>query len=596
MKTRTRVWSLLTLLSTANAAFGAPSGLTTLPRDVKIPVFKGRTLPVHLLPDHAEANTVHVIPTEGIFVNQGVVKSPLSNCGLIREELKISEINTEARVRVAEMLRGAQAEYLKNQDEYKKWVKEFERLNGQLEPYKTAVEQAKEARQETLTQMGEVKADHAAVLDLITVETDATKLAELRKQRDTLEAQMTEVKTTFVKGSADLRKKQRELNLLELELGEARGKRVGIEKTLSVQTDELSKVQEQLDRLQSASDATLKKYSERLGGYTTLTADFAPAEYLAALKKANPGYQFQYVRSATATVDSTIPGTVRSGSPLETQIGSMIRNAKWSDPRTARDPITPPTSILDPKEVTKDPIKLSQQRLAEREGSLVGTKFLSLDLSILGYCALREPESLASEFNGGAADTFKLALYFTYPVQYAIDLKGRYNAYNSLYEMHKVSSSSSWFGLSKKNKQELVRRIAHSRDIDVEVSAPGVELKPEESLALNNLVREQLLYFAAEQHLDKRAIPVLDPGKPGALGANTVGERLMRIPSPWTFWGGLVLSSLGSMFGSSSSETITDIAESSWVSIDYRSGFAMLSSGEITIGDLKRAELKAGNR
>lgn len=574
--------------------WATPSGLKMVPSDVKIPNFNGRALPVILHASQLDSDTIYVQPLEGVFVSQGIVKSPLADCTLVSDELKISQINTESRVILAELLKQIQIELEQQRQRYNKLVQEYERLMALEEGYQGMVTQTQARKQEVVTRLAEIKREIQALNDSLVVAETAEQIAEIKKQIDDKQREEKEAKVEFVRYGKEARAAEDQLMALQIDLKEAEGRKTGIQKTLSSTTTELGEVQSQLSKLQEASELVLKRYSERVGGYTTYTAEFAPADFIQALQRANPKYQFQYVNSVTATVDTTVPENIVPGSPLEAQTGSLILDAKWSDPERARLTKAFRRHLLDADFKDKDPVQLAQTRFAEFESSLAGTKFLSLKLSVLGYCALREPTALSSQFTNGSADTFKLALYYTFPMNFALRMRGRYNAYASLYELHKLTKSSSWFGLSKKQKQEHVRDLSSSKWVDVKVEPIGMELSPQESIDLTKKVEEQLLFYAVEPFLEKGGVQTPPAPDPGPLGASTVGKRLMFIPNPYAFWGGVVLTSLGEMFGSASGESVTRMTESSWVSLNYEAGFTFMIPADITIGDLKRAELKEG--
>jgi hypothetical protein len=587
---------LLNFSLAINVAQAIPSGLSSLPADLRIPKVGNRILPVELLPSDGDPKQIYVKPLEGQFVNQGVIKSPITSCELVADELKISEINNQARLLLQRSLKQAIIDNERLQEKKNIFTREFEKLLAISEPMAKQVEQLEAEKREALQAVKDGENSVQGNRELITIEKDKEKIASLNQANEKLEVEIDQAKKSFVAVGKKLREAKSRNSALELSLAEVKGKKIGLEKTLMVQMAEKDLIQTQLDKNQAASDAVLQKYSERIGGYTTITSEFAPSSYLVELKTANPGYQFQYVSSVTATVEATIPGNIRPGSSLDTRIGTMILDAKWSDPERALSDKAFRRSIPAPHDRTemKDSVKLAQDQMPRLESSLTGTKFLSLQLSILGYCGLTQPESLKSEFTGGAADTFKLALYYTYPVNYDILISGRLNSYQMLYELKESTKSSGFLGLSKSEKQKHVRNLSSSKAIDVSVKPRGMILSPADSMALLEKVREQLHLYSIEPYLDKsQALPSLAaPHDVGELGASSVGKRLMAIPNPYAFWGGMVLVGLSELFGSSSSQSIQEISNNSWVTVNYQAGFSFLTPADLTIGDLRRAQVK----
>lgn len=581
----------LSAMPTSSSAL--PSGLKTLPSNIRVPDLDGQVLPVDLIPDEDDNRKIWVQPLRGKFIGQGVVKSPLTNCELIQEELKIQDVFTEARQEVAEMLRKAQREYKDNQDKLNEYVRKYEELISQVEPYEKAEADAKSEKSEATHQITTLKAELASLQDLLIV-AEPSQIQALQTSIESKEEEIDEAKTAFLGASGRLREAQSQLNLLRIETGEAEGRMNGMRKTLATTFDELGSIQEQFDRLESSTEKVLQKYSERIGGYATFTSEFAPAEFLKALREANKGYQFQYVPNFTGTVDATIPGNIRENSTLNRRIGTLILDAKWSDPSQARKAKPLNSTLFKLDEGSTDPVTEAQSIMAQSESSLTGAKFLSLELSVLGFCALREPESLASQFNGGAADTFKLAFYYTYPMFYDLSIAGWYNSYEMLYDFYKKTSSSSWFGLRKSQKEQHMTEYRNEKYMKVSIKPRGVSLSPQETLDLANKVKDQLIYFSMLQHLkmDASNMQVGQTPDLGSLGAHTVGARLMRIPHPWTYWSGFVLSSLGSLFGGKSSTQIREIKRFGKVDIHYDLGFTFMIGADLTIGDLKNQKVE----
>jgi len=171
-------------------------------------------------------------------------------------------------------------------------------------------------------------------------------------------------------------------------------------------------------------------------------------------------------------------------------------------------------------------------------------------------------------------------------------MTGEYRSYEALYEFHKMTSASSWFGLSNKTKYEHVKRLSHEKAVKVTITPIGALLSASESQILVEKMQAQLLYFSVERFLNKDSFVTAPPPlQPGELGASKAGERLMMVPNPYAFWAGLALKSLGEMFGSSTAEQVKDLQDKRDTKISYEAGVTALIPGDITIGDLKRIPL-----
>lgn len=594
------------MLSAIECVHATPSGLGDLPTDVKIPVVNGKALPVELIPHLTNKRAIYVKPLTGKFISQGVVKSPLADCELVRENLKINQINAETVKRLTEALQRLQKEYDDKRRELNEITRKYEELRAQLEVFEDKVKQATERKDEVVQERLKVEREIGSIKDAVMLEKDEAKLAELRQQRETLEKESERLKREYVKASSELRKAQERRDSYKLATKKSEGQKKGLEQTHSVQMEEITKIMDQIRSLEKYAQEVFDRFSKTEGAYTTFTSEFAPADYIQKLKEANPAYQFQYIQPVTATVDVTIPMNVRPGSPLQQYIGTMILDATWSNPAQARTnlPFNRYLLNLKPEELTKldyvpkDPVKMSQEKLsqAQFEAGLTGSKFLALKLSVIGYCALKEPHALESQFINGAADTFKLAVYYTYPLYFEANITGRYNSHEILHDFYRATQESSWFGLDTESKIEHLRSFKSEKYMHVEVKPLGPALTFEQSAAFADKIREQLLFFSVQNYLDQKGMnqPNINFASDGGqLGARTVGYRLMLVPNPYAFWTGVVLESLAELFGSSTQTVIQDFIQSGRVDLDYKLGFTFMMPGDLTIGDLTNAQVKS---
>ncbi len=591
----------------ALSAYGFPSGFKSVPA-IKRPDLQGRPLPVDFLADSDDSNALWVVPKEGEFVSQGVVKSPATDCNALKDALRLDSKVDLMRNQVSDMMIEAQADYAAKQKDFRISGERKGKLESQIAALDKAIKAAGVVVTELTAEYKLTKTQRDALDKEIEIEEDRKVIQEKTAERAELNNKMADKRRQIGVIQKGLGEKNEELTSMEIELAGIKGRAQGLEDEISRLLVRIKQNMETITNFQSGANEVLKKYSHQVGAYTTFTAEFAPARFLQLLENANPGYSFRYVPSVTATVDATIPGDVRKGSALENELGTLILAAKWSDPRTPRlekfeemleTMKSFPKDLLGKKDITSllpnivqtSQGKLDETRRAEYESSLSGTKFLALKLSTLGYCALREPKSLDGERVGGAKDTFKLALYFTYPVTYAIDVKGTFHSHAFLHDFWKMTKSSSWFGLSKTQRVEHVRRMTQDDVMKIEVKPQGVALTLDESLLLTEKVKDQLTYFAAQSYLDtKGSEPPQVSSDPGELGASSVGKRLMLVPNPWAFWGGLILTSLGEMFGSSESTRETTMTTTKAEALDFRSGFTFMLAGDITVGDLTRVK------
>jgi hypothetical protein len=328
----------------------------------------------------------------------------------------------------------------------------------------------------------------------------------------------------------------------------------------------------------------------------TYTVDFAPSEYLEALRDENPGFRFSYVPSVSARVDLVGPELNDIGERLK---GRAILSASWSDAARARskNPIAKAALARFETEELTEKGRTSLEKLGELqnptrfENSLSGGKFLHVELSTFGHCALKNGESiLPGEKGERVKSPYKLALYYTYPEYYKLKVRGSQSSHRILHDVWKFSSKSSWFGMSKKKKIEHMQTYRSNGYMDIRVEPEGIELSLAESLELTNKIKDLLLFDVLRPHLEtqERSRPtgdLLQPDKPGQeLGQ--IGGLLAVIPNPWLRWTGVIMGSLGGMFGRSSSEVVTHIDKKEDVGVYFENGVVLESAGEAVIGNL----------
>lgn len=611
MKSHKSWMLMLALLSglTTQQSRAVPSGFAKLPK-VNLPKIDGRTLPVHLWPDSQDDKTIWVEPLEGEFVSEGVVKSPAAKCDVLTDSLRLDELVTKMRVDAAQQLDIASTEYYKKIAEKDKATISIGRLTSAIPSYQAEVAQMKTSKVSLLGEVTKLNGELDGLQTLIAIGRDKDQVAKQKAKAADLDNQIAAKARELLTLQTKIKEKEEALTQMQIDVAQAQGDLDGLELKMTTLNKRIAASKAQIDGIDKDAESEMKKYSNRIGAYATYTAEFAPTHFLEALKTANPALIFRYVPSVTAIVDVTIPDYSIAGSKLEGETGKMILAAKWSDPREARlrdfmkvfgemkSLAQSPDAKASGSAPIPDPVKRAQEvlrdsKISEVESSLSGTKFLALKLSVLGYCALSEPKSLSSKFTGGSEDTFKLAMYYTFPVNYAIKVHGELNSGTLLYDFYKMTNESSWFGLSNSQKQEHARTLSQSKSVNVTVDplALGPVLKPGESLLLTNLVKDQLVFFALEPYLDTKGVkPPEMKFDDKQLGAETVGERLLLVPNPWVQWAGLVLTSLAEMFGTSEKIATITSSETAVEQIDYQAGFNFQLSGDITIGNLQQAK------
>jgi len=571
-----------------------PSGLKTTPSDLIIP--QSLLGKVEVIPSQISNHEFYVKPLIGRTIDAALVKSPIASCEQVKSDLKVGESAARVRTELARIYEEALKRYEGVRSQFEPIDSRYLELNSQLTAYQKVVDEAQKEVDQSLLEIRRLNGEIDSNRKLLAIESDATKQVDLReilkKQEDELAIVKRDMKTAILQKA----EQSKLYNNLSLEVASLSGKRDALRSVLTGLTSELTRMMTDMRALEADSDAALAKYSQRPGALATLTMEFAPGEYLTELTLANRnrGYQFRYLSAVTATVDVSIPGNLRPGSPLGYETGTMIRQAKWSDPAYARKdhPFTKLMEGTTPEQL--DPVSVVQGGMATLEASLTGSKFLSLDLSILGFCALKEPTSLESEFKGGVKDTFKLALYFTYPMYYDIQVDGFYRTLQIQHEFFKETKKSSWFGLSKKHRKEYLKELTEDKFMEVKIHPRGVTLSPEDTFILAEKVKDQLVFMSVQNHLDMKK---LDPDmavspSTAPAGTTVIGKALMKVPNPWAFWGGLVLSSLESMFGSGTGTITMDQVAKSKNRLHYDLGFTFLVPADLTVGDLSQAKVK----
>lgn len=583
----------LTLLSAAEL-YATPSGLKATPSDLVIPPhLVGK---VEVYPSSLSNQDFYVRPLIGRNIDAAIQKSPIASCDQVKTDLRVGESVSRTRAEMARIFEEMMKRYDSLRAEFEPIDLRYQQLNAEMGAYQKIVDEIQKRIDTTMSAIIRLNSELDTNRKLLALESDATKAQELRatvqKQEVEVESLKREIKAAILE-KAD---QQKLVDAMSIEVASLNGRREGLRSVLTGLTTELTKVMTSMRSLETESDAAITKYSQRPGAIATMTMEFAPGQYLTDLTLANQArdYRFQYVPSITATVDVTIPGNLRPGSGMAYETGTLIRQAKWTDPVWARKdhPFTKLMESTRPEDL--DPVSIVQSGMATLEASLTGSKFLSLDLSILGYCALKEPTALESEFQGGVKDTFKLALYFTFPMYYDIQIDGFYKSLQMQHEFYKETKKSSWLGLSKKHRKEYLKTLTGNQFMQVSVKPRGVILSPEDTFILAEKVKEQLVFMSVQQHLDPKKV---DPDMTVApstapAGTTVIGRALMKVPNPWAFWGGVVLTSLESMFGNSTGTITMDQIYRSTNRVDYDLGFTFLVPADLTVGDLSQAKVK----
>lgn len=584
---------LITPLITSTV-WAAPSGVRPLPSDVRIPTSSsGRSLPVTLYADDQSDHLIHVVPNEGHFRGMGAVRNVITDCGAVKIDMgvrrEISKMRSRALVRL------------------KRAADEREAVQRRLGEATEAAAQLSALLTVKQNQLRQEKALHDQKKTNIDQQRDAIRQLKIdvreavdEEERKLAQAALDEAHAIYKKDQREFKrgilraytKVKNEVQRLEVAHAAAQGEVTGIEGRLEVFDADFTKITAQVAQIDQQLDQAIAKYGNMVGGYINFTADFGPSEYLRQLKDHNPQeYQFRYVSTATARVVPTLTGELKPQSNVSKNIGEMILGASYTDPASPemRRPFKRDIEI-DP--TNKDLVRSMQAYLAMSEGSLTGTKDLLLKMSVLGYCGLREPSLFSDEVVGGAADVFKLNMHFTYPVAYGIDVTGRYNRTKILYQMHKETKSSSWFGLKRKEKVEKLQRFTHDEYMKVDVNLRSPQFTAEDALAMSQAVKTQLLAMLVSDQMDFKhaASTPLQVVKPGELGSSRVARRLSSIPHPWAYWGGFVLSSLGDLFGSSTGESIQEQIARSTIRLDERLRFNFMHSGSISVGNVRDVE------
>lgn len=593
---KTLCLALATTLTAISQAHAIPSGFKSLPKR-ELSDLGG--LPVELLASETDPKLIYVKPLEGVFKDGGIFKYTDTRCDAVESTFRGERTASTIRETAYRMLADAQKRYDELSEDRRKLNEASIALQAQITTSNARIETLK-GRQgaihqeavEIVRKIDKIKGD-------MELETDTTKKASLKAEVSSLETQLGQKKQEKARLQIDIEALEDSVSSFQMSLTGFNSKKKAIDTDLSEVLTMITSTMAALEPLTKATDEVLKKYSNQIGAYVTYISEFAPRRYLDTLKSRFPDFDFRYVPSATASLEPTIAGNLNEGADIEKRTGEMILAANWSDPldRRKEHPLT--KALISGDESIKDPVKLSQTRtaqLASLESSLTGTKFLNLQLSVLGYCAMREQEKIPSLMPTAGADVFRLAMYYTYPVYYSLQVHGRYNSTAMMYDFWKFTKSSSWFGLKKKQRLEHIRKYRSSDFIDVSVKPLGVTLTIDETMALTDKVKDQMTFIAMQPHLDLSGAPTKpnaswDNPTPGAE-LSAIGKRISMIPNPWAMWGGLVLSSLGGMFGSSNMTVEDTQTSDKWVNINYDMGFTFYESGDLTVGSLKDLPVK----
>lgn len=589
-------WMLgIGVLSVASAtqAYALPSGLEAVPPGIQVPrASDGQLLPVTLYPATEDRSLIYVKPIEGRFAGApNVVKSPLADCSELERQLR----GRRELARQAELILKQNGidldDFMRRKSTHEKTAAEYSMRKVELDAVEAEYSEAVAQEDKLRESHNEAKRELRQLED---------RLEEVSgEEREALKAKIERQDAVVREARRALRDHSRKLEDIAAIRSKGRTEVARLKGRVDSELAALNEINRVLvvheARMQAAEQkvqARLDEASTTEGALLKVKMHFAPGEYLDALTQANPSYRFAWVPSLGASVDVTFP-PVLPDSPLNSYKGRLLLNQKWDDAVVAhaRNPFLD-IFLKQGADAGESPFEAIQKRMMQFSNDLSGLKQVTLQLSVLGYCALQMPESFKSESQSGAGaldpnavQTFGLSLFYSYPVYYDITVEGKYRRTKILYELFKKAKSSSWFGLKKEERQEFVRRFRDEQYIDIKVNSSSPLFSAEMAMELTTKLQDKLSFDAASEYLklDQGVPPIQFGDINEERGASKVGKRLAMVPNPWVAWGGVVLSALDSLFGSSSQTAINDQIHTDIRQIRSNAGFSLPHSGSLTV-------------
>jgi hypothetical protein len=576
--------------------------LAPVPSGIKIPLMKnGRALPVALYRDSRASNSFYVKPLEAVFTDEVNKFIGTANCNAVKATTREIELVANRRLSLIDKITELEAALppdLGNQIDARVLLEKLQELDRALTLDLSGLDQDLSSVNETLDEIRKDRRDLESKLEDAEDETSkADILAEiqsLKEAKQAREAQRMQIEDEITR----IKKEQRKVRK---DLADLKGGNNGVINAWEEIRAELDKKRESLSKIEAEINARLTDFSKDLGGYTRVTIQLAPSEYIRALEIANPRTSFQYIPTSGGAWDITFPAAIKNKDGLlEIIRGRMIRDQKWDNAEMARAKGEYYKLVMGSKlSSDMDASKLLdglREQSREFTDDLEGTKSLSLELTSLGYCALTQPESIVGAGNTARGkQVFGLSYFYSYPVKYDIQVTGRLHRSKMLYERLYRKSSSSFLGLRKKEKQEFIRNVSNNEYVDIRVSSSSPDFLQSDASDLRDKVAEQLSFMLMRDHLKlSTEVPANQfSDLNAATGASKVAARLLLWKNPYAMASGVILGGLDALFGGKSQEQIASMTQSDVMNINYRDEFVVPHVGGASVGDLNISEIVA---
>lgn len=589
--------SLLSLALFAPSLLTAlPSGLAPVPSGIKIPIMKnGRALPVALYKDSRASHSYYVKPLEAVFTDEVNKYVGTTNCNAVKAATKEVELVANRRLALIDKITELEAALppdLGNQIDARVLLEKLQELDRaftadlsglaeDLNSLNDAIDAIRKDRRDLESKLEDAE-DEDSKADIL------AEIQSLKEAKQAKEAQRVTIEDEITRIKKDQRKVRKDL-------ADLKGGNSGVINAWQEIRAELDKKRESLSKIEADINERLTGFSHDLGGYTRVTIQLAPSEYIRALEIANPKTSFQYIPTSGGAWDITFPAAVKNKDGLLELIrGRMIRDQKWDNAEMTRGKgeyyKLAMGAKLSPDMDASKLLEGLRNHSSEFTDDLEGTKSLSLELTSLGYCALTQPESIVGAGNtANGKQVFGLSYFYSYPVKYDIQVTGRLHRSKMLYERLYRKSSSSWLGLRKQEKQEFIRNVSNNEYVDIRVTSSSPDFMQSDASALRDKVAEQLSFMLMRDHLKlSTEVPANQfSDLNAASGASKVAARLLLWKNPYAMATGVILGGLDTLFGGKSQEQIASMTQSDVMNINYRDEFVVPHVGGASVGDLK---------
>jgi hypothetical protein len=414
--------------------------------------------------------------------------------------------------------------------------------------------------------------------------------ADLKEQRKDLEREIGKKRSRVDTATDHKDILVKELSILSTKRAEMAGLVDGSKKARSSTGERKESQRETLEKIISTNQEKLSEMAKETAADLTMTMNFAPASYIDLLREQNRGLDFRYVPVIAGAIDTTFP---MPDSEHAQRVG-FKRPILDAYPSSSENAFKKKSMFNLTTEAAKEGDKLTfatiRELMMQYSDSLEGRRNLTLTVGLPAFCAYMTDKKMGDRYIV-TPETYKLALFYSYPMTFDIEMTGQFKSFNFLKTLYERKKSSGFFSSSDRTK--FTQEAKYREEIDIRVVSSSPLFSADDQEKMRQKVQDYLAFRVSQPFLDLGSKPnIPTPGLPeGKNGAQQIGGFIGSIPNPWTFWTGGLLNVLGGAFGSKKVSVEQIIQQ--WKDYKYHSygQFTAPIAATVTVGDLKDADL-----